>query len=171
MVKILNGEILQDDDPRLHQQHRRPAGPPANSSSGGGGGPPRARPPFQGAPPRPRGAANAGGFSLDAPPLRMQPSAEGGPLPDFEFFGVRVPGLHLAAVAGAGVFMGWRGALLGTLIGALALRLVGSQGGWVGGWLGGVLDGVLEIDAAGRYQHLLRAQHATLTRLINSHPI
>lgn len=46
----------------------------------------------------------------------MLPAPDGGSLPDFEFFGVRVPGLHLVAVAGATVFMGWRGFVLGALI-------------------------------------------------------
>jgi hypothetical protein len=130
MVKIINGEIVADDDPRLQQrqQQQQQQAPPRRPPPG----PHASGAPFaRGAPrPPPRAAAAAGGgFSLDAPPLRMQPAADGGPLPDFEFFGLRVPGLHLALLAGGAALMGWRGLMLGALIGGwpiVAAVLVGS---------------------------------------------
>ncbi|KAG2444935.1 hypothetical protein HXX76_001671 [Chlamydomonas incerta] len=130
MVKIINGEIVADDDPRLRQRHASQSGPPEPAQGGGrGAGPgayghggPAAGP---GAQPGPGGPAAAGGgaggigFNLSAPPLRFVPAPPGSDalgLPDMEVFGVRITPFAILGVVGLGMMLGWRGVLVALVL-------------------------------------------------------
>lgn len=111
MVKILNGEIVQDDDPRLQQHHARPAA--ASRPSAGRQG-------------RPTAAAGgfSSGFDFSAPAVKLVPRGSGG-IPDVELFALRVPGVGLLGVAAAGAFFGLRGLLAAAVLGYLYVRTGG----------------------------------------------
>ncbi|GFR39672.1 hypothetical protein Agub_g143 [Astrephomene gubernaculifera] len=141
MVKIINGEIVADDDPRLKQQHQSASGPAAAGAysstgygfnapgaSGGrmGGGPPAAA-----AGPG-RGGAAGSAFDLNAPPFRTLPPAPGVQpflgLPDAEVFGLRVtPQAGMAGLA-LFIFAGWRMALVAAVLYVVYLMNQGVQG-------------------------------------------
>ncbi|KAG2448504.1 hypothetical protein HYH02_006395 [Chlamydomonas schloesseri] len=130
MVKIINGEIVADDDPRLRQRQASQPGPPESAPRGGrgeGSGPygqggQAARPGAQvdaagGA----AAAARAGGigFNLSAPPLQFVPPQPGSDtlgLPDVEVFGVRITPFAILGVVGLGMMLGWRGVLVALVL-------------------------------------------------------
>lgn len=58
------------------------------------------------------------GFDFNAPAVKMipRPDAPGG-IPDVELFALRVPGIGLLGVAGAGMFFGLRGLLVAAVLG------------------------------------------------------
>jgi hypothetical protein len=101
-----------DDDPRLQQpaQRRPPSGPPR-------GGPSPAH--LAGGPGAPAAAAAGAARGLDFSQALFQsrPAASGAALPDLVIYGVEIPGMHVVALAGAGLFLGWRGLLLGAAYG------------------------------------------------------
>ncbi|KAG2495567.1 hypothetical protein HYH03_006167 [Edaphochlamys debaryana] len=115
MVKILNGEIVADDDPRL----RQPPPPPPSAAAprqhqqvppGAAGGPP----------PAGQGQAGGIGFSLSAPPFRtVEPLPGSQPLlnlPDVEVFGVRITPYAILCCAGLGIMLGTRGVLIALVL-------------------------------------------------------
>jgi hypothetical protein len=103
MVRIVGGEIVADDDPRVASQTR--------ATAVGGAGAPHTQ-----------GAATTTGFDLRQPALRLAPNpAAPGGLPDVVVFGVSAPGAGVLALAGLGVLAGWRAALLGGILGAVWL--------------------------------------------------
>lgn len=113
MVRIIDGEIVADDDPRVknrQQQQQRPA--PGGSSTQ----------PYRGGPAA--GAAGAGGapafVDWSKPAFQVLPK-EGG-LPDTAIYGVTVPGIGFVALAAAGFFGGWRAAAFVGIIGFLYCR-------------------------------------------------
>ncbi|KAF8072917.1 larB [Scenedesmus sp. PABB004] len=125
MVRIIDGEIVADDDPRVQaraQPQRRPPAqqPPAQFAAARNGG----------AGPAPGGGAPVGRLDWSAPPLQLVPSAAGSSmLPDaVVVYGLRVPTMGLLAVAAAGLFFGWRGVLGGAIFGYLYLTY-GAGGG------------------------------------------
>lgn len=104
MVRIIDGEIVQDDDPRLHQSGR--SGAAASPGPGYGGYHERNE--------RAGSTQGQSVFDWNAPFLRFVPSAasQGGiGLPDVEFFGFRVSSVLLISLA---VFMlvGWKAVLI-----------------------------------------------------------
>eukprot|EP00887_Chlorella_sp_A99_P006360 scaffold3.g6360.t1 len=100
MVRIIDGEVVQDDDPRLRQKATPPPPPAASSSR---------------APPAPA-AGGAGVFDWDAPPFRLAPDppeeAIGG-LSGIDLFGAHMRAAHAVAILAAGVFLGLKGLLIG----------------------------------------------------------
>lgn len=102
MVHIIDGEVFQDNDPRIQEvlaARERAARQQSASSQG---------------PAAPAAASNAGGqpgFDLNAPPFRTVPPADGTQnffrLPDIEIFGLRLTPYMLLAVAFAVSYMGW----------------------------------------------------------------
>ncbi|KAL4859302.1 Microsomal glutathione S-transferase 3 [Chlorella vulgaris] len=97
MVRIIDGEIVQDDDPRVTGQAAAP--PPARQ------GPPLAQPP-------PPSAARRGGFDFSAPPLRVVPDDSGSNianLPNLVVFGRTIHPQHVLMLIAACVFFGVKG--------------------------------------------------------------
>jgi hypothetical protein len=92
MVRIIDGEIVADGDPRLAQQRPEVPGQPAAASPAG----PAA------------GGTGGHAFSLSAPPLRVLQDAGGTKV---VIFGFPIDATHLAMLVAAGVFMGSRGLL------------------------------------------------------------
>ena len=94
MVKIIGGEVVQDDDPRLRAPSRPApeAGPSARRRQPAGGPPAAVR-----AVPAPPGTAFLN-------------------LPDLEVYGRRVRSLHLALAAGSAVVFGPRALLVVALL-------------------------------------------------------
>ncbi|PNW88692.1 hypothetical protein CHLRE_01g040550v5 [Chlamydomonas reinhardtii] len=137
MVKIINGEIVADDDPRLRQRQVPQPGPPEAAHGGAGRGAygtsgPGAGPGQQ---PGPGGAAAAGGaggigFNLSAPPLRFVPPPPGSDalgLPDMEVLGVRITPFAILGVVGLGMMLGWRGVLVALVLYYVYLANQGSN--------------------------------------------
>ncbi|GIL65875.1 hypothetical protein Vafri_19520 [Volvox africanus] len=94
MVKIINGEILADDDPRLQQRHQpdiaTPSTIPSETQSVG------ARQPA------------SPGFSMEAPPLQFVPAGAGFlGLPNAVVFGVLISREIIVAAIIGGIFLGW----------------------------------------------------------------
>lgn len=110
MVKIIDGEIVADDDPRVTGRAVGPAG----------GGATAAPPRQQGGPgPAPGPAAQGGSvFNFSAPVLSMVPGdGQGiGGIPNFRLFGALVRAEHALALAAAAVFVGIRGVVVGAII-------------------------------------------------------
>jgi hypothetical protein len=118
MVRIVGGEILNDDDPRVVAAGRGTTAAAAGSSISN---PSRGRSGGATAPPP---TVIPAGLRVDwsAPPLRFPPTRHGAALPDVvEVFGAEVPTLGLLAVGAAGLLLGWRGLLGGALLGYLYL--------------------------------------------------
>ncbi|KAF6266690.1 hypothetical protein COO60DRAFT_1473124 [Scenedesmus sp. NREL 46B-D3] len=117
MVRIIDGEIVQDNDPRLQARQRPSASRPQQGQQQHGftnftvGRPQMAA----------QQAAPAGGLDWSAPPFKAIPNEYGSMLPDVELYGLRVPGVGLVAVAALGMFFGWRGLLGGLIFGYLYL--------------------------------------------------
>eukprot|EP00877_Chromochloris_zofingiensis_P000107 jgi/Chrzof1/10097/Cz04g26280.t1 len=115
MVRIVGGEILQDDDPRLQQR-----------SQGGG------NVTHEGQEARQRTSTShpqqhAPGFSLQAPAFKVIPDPDGQKLPEFEVFGVRISSTALMLVAGSGIIFGWRGLFGASLLWYLCYRSAANQ--------------------------------------------
>jgi hypothetical protein len=128
MVKIVDGEILQDDDPRLRNVGPRAGDAPTQSARCGRLGSvidvqknalhsvlnlcvESRRPtlPTAAAPP----AAPRTTFDFSAPALRVAPDAAGPlGLPGLVIYGLHIEAAHLLMLAAAGFFMGLRGVLL-----------------------------------------------------------
>eukprot|EP00898_Chlorokybus_atmophyticus_P005260 jgi/Chlat1/5735/Chrsp38S05567 len=118
MVRIINGEIVPDDDPRAIAARSRTqatastsyATPLASSSTNtrtttAGGQAPQAPQPQTGI---------SGAFDWNAPPLKLVHQPPGTALlnlPDAAIFGLQVPAKYYCAVIAAVVFLGWRGLL------------------------------------------------------------
>ncbi|CAD7699671.1 unnamed protein product [Ostreobium quekettii] len=105
MVRIIDGEIVQDDDPRLRGFRR-----PADSATQGGesttadarrprGGPGRPSPGWD-------GASQRGG----------QPPGRQGPFADIELFGHRISAMLLLGITVGFMLFGWRSLLLGAFL-------------------------------------------------------
>lgn len=106
MVKILNGEIVQDNDPRLSATKRQPSNASFSQASTSSGPAPRPE------------LANRSAFDFTTPPIQLtnvSPESFMG-MPDVLVFGAPVKMLHLCALAAATVFAGWRAALAGGLL-------------------------------------------------------
>ncbi|GLI60594.1 hypothetical protein VaNZ11_002741 [Volvox africanus] len=94
MVKIINGEIVADDDPRLQQRHQTNVATPSKgpSETQGDGARQPASP----------------GFSLEAPPLQLVPAGAGFlGLPNAVVFGVLISREVIVAAIIGGIFLGW----------------------------------------------------------------
>ncbi|KAL4458538.1 hypothetical protein ABPG75_013403 [Micractinium tetrahymenae] len=109
MVRIIDGEIVPDDDPRLRGGPARRPGGAAGAVAGGSGS----------SAPAPQSHNRRSVFDWNAPPLRVVPDADGtslGGLPGLMVFGARVPAQHLLMLAGLLLIFGWKGALAGGLL-------------------------------------------------------
>ncbi|PSC71294.1 chromodomain-helicase-DNA-binding 1 [Micractinium conductrix] len=106
MVRIIDGEIMADDDPRV-------AAASAGSGGGGAAGPRPAQ--GGGAAPRPDAARL---LDFDAPVLRLAPDDGTGlaGMPALLLWGMRVPPQHLLLLLGAGLMFGWRGGVFAVLL-------------------------------------------------------
>lgn len=105
MVRIVDGEIVQDDDPRLQRPQQGQRAPAATGPAA--------------APPQAATGAAAGLFDFSAPPLRVVPDADGtglGGLPSLVVFGAVLRPQHLLMVAAAAMFLGWRGLMVGAIL-------------------------------------------------------
>ncbi|WIA29119.1 hypothetical protein OEZ86_011630 [Tetradesmus obliquus] len=118
MVRIIDGEIVQDDDPRLQARQRPSASRPLPVEQQHAG---FTQFSARGPPPASQQAAPVGGFDWSAPPFKAIPNEFGSMLPDVEIYGLKVPGVGLVAVAALGMFFGWRGLLGGLIFGYLYL--------------------------------------------------
>ena len=112
MVKIIGGEVVQDDDPRLRAPSRPApdAGPSARRQPAGG--PPVA--------------------AMDPIPLRAVPAPPGTALlnlPDLEVYGRTVRSVHLALAVGAVVVFGPRALLVVVLLWMISAAGDGPPGG------------------------------------------
>ncbi|KAI3435899.1 hypothetical protein D9Q98_001957 [Chlorella vulgaris] len=104
MVRIIDGEIVQDDDPRVTGHAAAP--PPARQ------GPPLAQPP-------PPTAARRGGFDFSAPPLRLVPDDSGSNianLPNLVVFGRTIHPQHVLMLVAACAFFGLKGLVVGGIL-------------------------------------------------------
>ncbi|PRW59609.1 hypothetical protein C2E21_1571 [Chlorella sorokiniana] len=109
MVKIIDGEIIPDDDPRV--TGAAPRRPPAASPSR----PAPARPGGAPAAPRPQPSL----FDWSAPALRLAPNEDGqgiAGLPDLRIFGALMRSTHAALLAAAVLLFGAKGLLGGALL-------------------------------------------------------
>eukprot|EP00873_Tetraselmis_striata_P020674 jgi/Tetstr1/440938/TSEL_029207.t1 len=101
MVRIVNGEVLQDDDPRLRQhQQQQQSGV---TQAPGGAPPPVAR----------------NMFDWSAPPLALATDPAGSAflgLPDVVVYGLCIKAMHYCALAVACLALGWRGFFGGGLL-------------------------------------------------------
>ncbi|KAL4426526.1 hypothetical protein ABPG77_008384 [Micractinium sp. CCAP 211/92] len=108
MVRIVDGEILQDDDPRLAGGPARRPAAAAGASRGNIGN--TSGPPSQ---------LRRSVFDWNAPPLRVVPDTDGtslGGLPGLRVFGALVPAQQLLMLAGLLLIFGWKGAVAGGLL-------------------------------------------------------